>query len=422
MRELSVIISIPAENTLQSKGVLIPLHFALLLAVCLAACSRHQQQTQRLQSLSIHSVDSTGSGGWNPRMAAAYLDEREAWWMGWKGAARDNSTFCVSCHTTIPYILARAKLDSVLGEPFPSPDEQKLFDNVSQRVRDWKTDAPYYEDSLKYPHQSQNARGTESVLNALILVNRDFGSGRISEDAKLALDNMWDEQMQGGDQRGAWPWQEFDLEPWESRNSVYYGATLAAVVVGMTPPGYRLSPAVQAHIALLRDYLNRNYPEQCMFNRLQLLWAATRIAGLVDARLESDIVAQTLAKQRTDGGWNFPSLVAVDGWNSARWMALFNRRRDGTRQYAGSDGLATGLVVSSLLQAGVSAKNPQVARGLEWLRQHQRLSDGSWVAYSYNEERDPQSYVGHFMTDAATGYAALALSEWADQSRVQGRS
>lgn len=422
MHERSATVSIPAENTFQSKGVLIHLYFALLAAVCLAACSGHPQQTQALQSRSIGSVNFTDTGAWNPKTAAAYLDQREAWWMGWKGAVRDNSTFCVSCHTTIPYILARAKLDGMLGEPFPSPVEQKLFDNVTQRVRHWKTDAPYYQDSLKYPHQSRNARGTESVLNALILVNRDFGTGRISEDAELALDDMWDEQIQAGDQKGAWPWQEFDLEPWESKNSVYYGATLAAVVVGMTPGEYRLSPAVQAHIALLRDYLNRNYREQCLFNRLQLLWAATRVTGLVDDRLKSDIVVQLLAKQRTDGGWNFSSLVVVNGWNLARWMAIFSRRRDGTRQYAGSDGLATGLVVSSLLQAGMSAKDPKVMRGLEWLRQRQNLSEGSWVASSYNKERDPQSYIGHFMTDAATGYAVLALSESANQSGGQGGS
>lgn len=307
-------------------------------------------------------------------------------------------------------------LDGMFGESAPSPEEKELFADVVQRVRRWKTDTPYYEDSAKYPHQSQGARGTESVLDAFILVNRDLRTGRLSEDAQLALEEMWGEQIEAGKQKGAWPWQQFGLEPWESTNSVYYGATVAAATVSMTSEEYRKTPAVQAHIALLRDYLNRNYRAQCMFNRVELLWAASRFPNLIDARLLRDTEVQILDRQQVDGGWNFSSLVLVEGWNLARWMAIFGRRRDGTRQCGGSDGLATGLVLSSLLQAGFPAKNPNVNRGLEWLRQHQDPSDGSWVGCSYNEERDPQSYVGRFMTDAATGYAVLALSEAAANS------
>ncbi len=35
------------------------------------------------------------SASWSGKAAAAYLDGRLAWWMGWSVAARDHKTFCV---------------------------------------------------------------------------------------------------------------------------------------------------------------------------------------------------------------------------------------------------------------------------------------------------------------------------------------
>src|SRR5580704_3331607 len=53
---------------------------------------------------------------WDPKAAAAYLDQREVTWMEWIGAARDQNTFCVACHTSIPYLLARPALRKTLAE------------------------------------------------------------------------------------------------------------------------------------------------------------------------------------------------------------------------------------------------------------------------------------------------------------------
>lgn len=341
--------------------------------------------------------------------------------MQWNGAQRGQSTFCVSCHTSLPYLLARPQLDRMLGEANASPDEEKLIEDVTQRVHDWSTDRPYYSDSKEKPHQSQDARGTESVLNAFILVSRNSGTGHLSDDARLALDHMWNQQLRTGAQEGAWRWQQFGLEPWESRNSVYYGATLAAAATGMTPLEYQNSPAVHQHIALLREYLDREYADQCLLNRIELLWAAGRFHGLIDTKKQSEIIHQVFAVQHADGGWSTPSLVVPEGWNMARLMAVLDRRRDGTRQDQQSDGLATGMIVSALLQSGVSTDAPQMRRALDWLCEHQNAT-GSWTASSLNERRDPDSDVGQFMSDAATGYAVLALTEARTQADVQGGS
>ena len=74
---------------------------------------------------------------WNSQAAAAYLDGRAEWWMGWATAARDHGTFCVSCHTALPYMLARPALRKTLAETGPSPNESKILDNVTKRVTLW---------------------------------------------------------------------------------------------------------------------------------------------------------------------------------------------------------------------------------------------------------------------------------------------
>ena len=79
---------------------------------------------------------------WSGKAAAAYLDGRMVWWMGWKGAARDHGTFCVSCHTVAPYAMARPALRTTLAEHAPSPTERQLLDNVTKRVRMWKEVEP----------------------------------------------------------------------------------------------------------------------------------------------------------------------------------------------------------------------------------------------------------------------------------------
>jgi len=83
-------------------------------------------------------------------------------------------------------------------------------------------------------------------------------------------------------------------------------------------------------------------------------------------------------------------------------------RRDGSAEPAESDGYATGLAVLALEEAGVSAKDAMLRRGVEWLETHQQ-KDGTWVADSINKDRDPASDAAAFMRDSATAYAVLAL-------------
>src|SRR5437763_1884538 len=77
------------------------------------------------------------SADWSIKAAVSYLDGRMSWWMSWPQAARDHETFCVSCHTVLPYAIARPALRAALAEQAPSPIERRLLDNVTKRVRMW---------------------------------------------------------------------------------------------------------------------------------------------------------------------------------------------------------------------------------------------------------------------------------------------
>ncbi|HEV2448752.1 MAG TPA: hypothetical protein VGS58_22620, partial [Candidatus Sulfopaludibacter sp.] len=136
---------------------------------------------------------------WSAKSAAAYLDGRMEWWMTWKSAARDHDTFCVSCHTVAPYAVGRAALRGPLGEQEPSPVERKLVENVTRRVRLWNEVEPYYPDETRGVPKTSESRGTEAIFNALVLKRYH------SPDLPRALDNMWAQQIQEGEAKGAFP-------------------------------------------------------------------------------------------------------------------------------------------------------------------------------------------------------------------------
>jgi squalene-hopene/tetraprenyl-beta-curcumene cyclase len=336
------------------------------------------------------------SPSWNSKAAAAYLDGRMTWWINWKPAARDHDTFCVSCHTVVTYTMGRPALRKALGEPGPSATERQILDSVTKRVRMWKEVEPFYPDEKRGVPKTAESRGTESVLNALILVDYDVPTGNLSADARLALDQMWAEQLKSGDARGAWTWLQFHNAPWEG-DSQYYGATLAALAVGSAPGNYPSDPAIRENLQLLRAYLVRERDSQILINRLMLLWASTKMPGLLTRAQQKAIEQEALGKQQADGGYSLSSFVG--DW----------KRHDGTPLDMRSDGFATGIVAFVLREAGMPPDDPHLKRSLAWLAQNQDKAEGLWFGYSLNHRDDLSSPTGHFMSDAATAFAVLAL-------------
>ncbi len=334
---------------------------------------------------------------WNSAAAAGYLDRREIYWEDWPKARRQHGTVCISCHTNVPYAIARPALQEDLHEPAAPAPEQALLKSVDLRVNDWSRMSPFYSDESYGPGKAVQSHSTEAVMNAVLLASYDKREGNLHPTTQAALNNAWALQQTTGEDAGGWLWQDFHLAPWESVQSAYQGAAMLMLEVGTAPNLFIRTQQSQAHLSLLQQYLRSHYAAQPLLNQIYVLWASAQVPGLLSQEQQQSLFASLTGLQEADGGWNLSSL---ESW----------QRSDKTPQSTASDGLATALVVLCMQASPAERQDVSLQRGLNWLGHHQD-TDGHWRAPSLNEDRDPDSNIGLFMSDAATAYAALALEQ-----------
>jgi squalene-hopene/tetraprenyl-beta-curcumene cyclase len=379
-------------------------YFLLLLALFVGSVTTWKTAQSRHALHALASGSSGYANTWDPKTAARYLDSREVWWQKWPLAQMDHGTVCISCHTVVPYALVRPALRHELGENGMARAEQVMLSSVEKRVTDWSTVTPFYTDATDGPGKTEQSHATEAVLNAVILSSYDVARGHLSPLTRVAFGEAWMLQEKTGDDAGGWKWQDFHLAPWESPESGYQGAALMAVALGSMPDNYASESGVRENLERLKLYLRRRYDAQPLMSKLYVLWASARITGLLTEAERSELIGKVTNLQLNDGGWALSSLdeqsrkhALVDEW----------KRLSNTGE---GDGCATGLVVLAMESAGAKQREKALRRGVEWLEQHQ-AKDGSWWAKSLNGQRDANSEIGRFMSDAATGYAALALAD-----------
>ena len=235
-----------------------------------------------------------------------------------------------------------------------------------------------------------------------------------SPSTRKALARMW--EIQRAD--GRWDWLEFGLEPWETTEAVYHGATFAALAAG-TAAGPHDAVAT-AGIERLRAYLSSNYRAQHLYNRTWALLASTRVKQVVTDAQRDALIEELFRAQRSDGGW---SLAAMGPWKWSKTAPPVKSPGDlDAALLSQSDGYATGLVVYTLKQAGVPASHAGIRKGVRWLETNQRalpvpgIPGRGWHAHSLNYDREHGGEKGEpwrrlFMSDTATAFAILALSD-----------
>ncbi len=355
------------------------------------------------------------SSSWDPAAAAAYLDARMDLWFanGTKLKTGDTQTACVSCHAGLAYALSRPVLRRVMHADTPSAQEAKLIEDTMRRVETYSTHQVLYDFNERRQIES---RGTEAVLNAVILTSADAARNLREPSAatKKALARLWETQRADG----RWDWLEFGLEPWETTEAAYHGATFAAFAVG-TSPGQHDAIA-SAGTERLRTYLSTNYQAQHLYNRTWALLASTRMKRVVSDPQRDALIDELVRAQRADGGW---SLESMGGWKWSKTAPPVKSPGDlDTSLLTQSDGYATGLAVYTLKQAGVAPSDAAIRKGIRWLETNQRgmpvpdVPGRGWHAHSLNYDREHGGEKGEpwrrlFMSDTATAFAILALAD-----------
>jgi squalene-hopene/tetraprenyl-beta-curcumene cyclase len=124
-----------------------------------------------------------------------------------------------------------------------------------------------------------------------------------------------------------------------------------------------------------------------------LLWASTKLDGLMTADEQKKAIDALTALQHKDGGWCLPSLGNY-------------KRRDAQKTpndpSAESDGYGTGFATFVLLQTGAKPTDAAIVGGVKWLKSNQRES-GRWYTRSLNNDAD------HYIANAGTAFCVLAL-------------
>ncbi len=115
------------------------------LRMCLGTCLT-ALMTCGVLGVALRGAEPKDSLGWSPQAAATYLDSRATFWTTWPNAARDHGTFCISCHTTLPFAIARPALRGLLGESGPGAAESKILENLLTRARGYRQMGPFQPD------------------------------------------------------------------------------------------------------------------------------------------------------------------------------------------------------------------------------------------------------------------------------------
>ena len=201
--------------------------------------------------------------------------------------------------------------------------------------------------------------------------------------------------MQDAD--GAFPWLNYNLQPFESAEAKPYGASLAAISYGQLESSERteFAPQIEKVTRYLRGIWDQNGVTD--LNQLHISWASSELDGIVSKNEVKRALKDIGAKQNSDGGWSINQL--------SKW------KKKGTSALAPadtSDAYGTAYVLFVLKKTGLkdeAAFEEMYKNGVTWLRSHQ-LSSGGWEGVSLNTT-NPMNV--QLAGDYASGFAWAVL-------------
>ncbi len=346
-----------------------------------AASSRPSYGPATAYQFELDSIKIPGAHRWEKKLSSVSV-EAAVNYLELGTRAWNRKYKCIGCHTNGTYLLIRPMLTS-LGPP--SPDTREF---VLDSLR------PYLEEGSERV-LNMGHRAAQVVYAAAGLASWDaYVERSLSSETDQVLRLLFRLQLEDGTWKvpSCWP-------PLQS--SRFQLATVAALGVGMAPGwAENIDDAVlEARVERLRDVLRTGVPPHD-YARVWLLWAGSRLDGILEGRQQEHLIQMIWDHQRKDGGWSVRSFAKPHEWGNGSREEKITSDRD--FYMPGSDGHMTGLAVIALREAGVSALDPRIQQAVGWIDSNQRES-GRWWTSSLNSEGL------HLITYSATSYALLSL-------------
>lgn len=311
----------------------------------------------------------------NQEAAVKYLDDGAVAWV--------RSNGCIACHTSGTYMAERTGLTKVLGPP-----KEEIFKNFSRAVYN----EPAYKGDFWF------------AWRALGLAEWDkHVSGKLSARTKDALSEMLARQRDDG----TWTIAERRIQIPHIISEFELAVQAARAIAAA--PGWlenieddKMRQRVERLKTYFRTYQPRNDYELALSLRIDSIFP-----GIVSTEQRRQSISMLQSRQQNDGGWSTRSMSDADKWSvkvDPRLVHTLKSKPDA--DHPGSDAYMTAFAIVLLREAGVSATDERIRKGIAWLKSNQRQS-GRWWMQSLTYPGDTRK---HFTAYIATAQALRALN------------
>lgn len=315
------------------------------------------------------------------RAARKYLDDGAQHWV------REKS--CVACHSTGTYMAERPMLTALLGPPSEEV-RQDFIDSIPKRKQKAriKNGSKYYGGSIK------------NVWRGLGLATWDrHVTGKLSPHTDTALrqtlGNLADEGF-------IMTFPQVEIPHITSNFELTIQAARSLAVA----PGWLASVKDEdtlRRIKLMKNWLRDHEPNSDYQLALKLQLASF-MPELVPAKQKAAAIKMLWNQQLPDGGWSTRRMSDLMKWHETMDPEVVTMiRSEPDAANPASDAYLTAFAIVRLREAGIPAKDERIRKGIQWLKQNQRVSGRWWMKSLFRP-----TY--HYITYISTAQALRALA------------